>query len=602
MKLVKARKDFASSLPRLVSAYESGRLVPFVGSGLSVGACTTWPEMIRRLERCAFARPSRSTKKATPSELIERANSAVRALKTGEPGSFEAAMQTAVVARRDFIPSPTLTLASVWWPLVLTTNYDNCYVAAFVQRFGEELHAIVGRSAEDCQRVLTSLGNAGRPLLWALQGHLNVPCSLPAQRPDLAGQLVVGHEEYRRVTYRDPVFRRAFAEVFRQRSLFFLGAGINENYLKELFGEVLEIYGPSGRPHYAIMPEGEVDPDFMLSRFQIRVFEFPKKRYEEVDGFLRQFAAAVGAKRRRPFSWSFGGLRPDASNRWDGSAELEIERTYLPTRIFEDECMVLSGESLTPAFAQRLLHRTVPQGTSVRRVAPRLHEFTGHRAFILTTIERTSARYLAAVYDSALTLFRKIGRRFRTIRMQLVGTRRSSGGSRWGSAPRGRRRKDSPDAESARSVPAQANGRFVLIQTVRAFRDWHARNPTARCKLVLHLVAESVTMEIASGRLDVLEILSCEDVRFATEIVRDDRTVERRVFERYPRTTRLRDIVKQLDLSVHQWTVEVSPWPTLRLGFRAERPVANCLGETLHALGVLPGGTLHFRRRRRGTR
>ena len=50
-----------------VSAYESGRLVPFVGSGLSVGACTTWPEMIRRLERCAFARPPRSTKKATPS-------------------------------------------------------------------------------------------------------------------------------------------------------------------------------------------------------------------------------------------------------------------------------------------------------------------------------------------------------------------------------------------------------------------------------------------------------------------------------------------------------------------------------------------------------
>ena len=44
----------------------------------------------------------------------------------------------------------------------------------------------------------------------------------------------MGHDEYRRVTYRDIHFRRAFAEVFRHRSLLFLGSGIRETYLQEL--------------------------------------------------------------------------------------------------------------------------------------------------------------------------------------------------------------------------------------------------------------------------------------------------------------------------------------------------------------------------------
>src|SRR5262249_41902759 len=147
---------------------------------------------------------------AEPGELVERANSAVRALKSSAPGTFEKAMRYAVVARRNVIPKATSTLAQVWWPLVLTTNYDNCYVAAFRNWFEHELHAVVGRGAVDCQRVLTSLSNPGRPLLWTLQGHMDAPCKIDGYtaRPELERELVVGHEEYRRVTYRDLSFRR----------------------------------------------------------------------------------------------------------------------------------------------------------------------------------------------------------------------------------------------------------------------------------------------------------------------------------------------------------------------------------------------------------
>jgi hypothetical protein len=344
---------------------------------------------------------------------------------------------------------------------------------------------------------------------------------------------------------------------------------------------VLEIYGPSARPHYAIMPADEVDPDFMLARFQIRVLEFPKGDYAELNGFLQQFVRAVGAKARRPFAWSFGGIQPGGTNRWYGSAELEVERTFLPARCGEHECIVFpaiaspGGFTFTRGLTQRLAGWDVPQGARPRRITPLVYQFPGARVFVMSMAANAGANSLTTVYDAALALFGAVGRRFHTIHMQLIATRTTGAASAAGPG-----------------FPA----RFVLIQTVRAFRDWRARNPASRCKLVLHALAESVTMEIAAGRLDILELLSCEDVRFSTEIVRDDRTVERRVFELRPHATKLGAVIEQLDLSPKQWKVEVSPAPSVHHKFRAVRRVATCLNATLHELGVVPGSTLHFRR------
>ena len=588
MKLTRerAQREFAKILPRLVGAYESGRLVPFIGSGLSVGACTNWPTMIERLEQRAGERRG-SAARADPRALIARANSAVRALKSSAPGRFEAAMRYAVVARRNTIPAATRSLAAVWWPLVLTTNYDNCFVAAFRERYPGELHAVVGRRPEHCQRVLTSLSNPGRPLLWALQGHMNVPCQIAGYvaPPELERELVVGHEEYRRVTYRDLGFRRAFAEVFRQRSLLFLGAGVKETYLQELFGEVLEIYGPSSRPHYAIMPRGEVDPDFMLSRFQIRVIEFPDGAYDLIPSWLGEFVSATRVHTQRPLVWGFGGAR---RGQWHNPASLEIVRGYLPRQQGPRECIAISPVQrsgrfvISRALASRLKAWRVDPGRQPVARTQFVHEYSGSDVFLIRARTGASPSSLTAVYDAALSLFRTAGRGYDTIHMQLpaTGAGRIAGG------------QATPDVN--RSFPA----RFSLIQTVRGWSALRARNPTAHCRLVLHTLAESVTMEIAAGRLDVLELLSCEDVRFSTEILRDDGSVERRVFELPLRTTRLAAVIEQLDLSSRQWTVEVSPLTNLHPKFRAERRVTMCVGQRLDELGVVPGSTLHFRRTR----
>ena len=249
--------DFNTVLPRLVATYQTGRLVPFIGSGMSRPACTGWYTMVHRLENAAACSagdpsPQPPTDSTPREELIRRANAAVRNLRSAAAGVFNDALEAAVFEEPGGFPAATpqtLALARLWWPLVLTTNYDRLFARAYLEHDNREL-AIVGRSGEDCQRILNSLTVAGRSLLWALQGYLGSGQGSDRAGPerDLRAELVVGHEEYRRVTYRDIQFRRAFAEVFRHRSLLFLGSGIQETYLQELFGEVLESTAPAPAP------------------------------------------------------------------------------------------------------------------------------------------------------------------------------------------------------------------------------------------------------------------------------------------------------------------------------------------------------------------
>ena len=347
---------FETILPRLVATYEIGRLVPFIGSGMSRQTCTDWATFIRQLEDAGGCAEAAAIESDTPRDvLIRRANKAVRTLKRGEAGAFAKAVRAGLLtAGTDprVIPPQTRSLARLSWPLVLTTNYDNCYAAAFHDHAEERELIVVGRGAEDCQRVLTSLSTPGRPLLWALQGYLkDVPHSglLSAVTTNLESQLVVGHEEDRRVTYRDLHFRRAFAEVFRQRSLLFLGAGIQESYLQDLFGEVLEFYGPATRPHYAFIKEGEVDPDFMLARFQIVVVEYPKGEHGKVQHRLDSLAKELSKPSRTPVIWGWGRIEERQNeNEWTSVPDFEVVRGPLPAKGLEGECLAVSAGAADP--------------------------------------------------------------------------------------------------------------------------------------------------------------------------------------------------------------------------------------------------------------
>jgi hypothetical protein len=94
-----AINDFETLLPRLVSNYEAGRLVPFIGSGMSRATCTDWATFIEKLEAQADRSEGSTPISAIPrEELIRRANTAVRRLKGREVGAFARAVRKSLLS------------------------------------------------------------------------------------------------------------------------------------------------------------------------------------------------------------------------------------------------------------------------------------------------------------------------------------------------------------------------------------------------------------------------------------------------------------------------------------------------------------------------
>jgi hypothetical protein len=598
---------FEEILPRLVATYECGRLVPFIGSGMSWPVCVDWKTLVRNLERAAAAdgepeppgeefREPEPPREESSAVLVRRANAAVRKLQASKPGAFLAAVEHATVGdsgEGQEIPPQTKALAELWWPLVLTTNYDNVFEEAFARRFKSVEgslapdYSVVGRSPEDCQRVLNSLSTAGRSLIWALQGYFDRPFNRK-HHESLHGQIVIGHEQYRRVTYREIHFRRAFAEVFRQRSLLFLGSGISETYLQDLFGEVLELFGPSTRPHYALLPEGAVDPDFMLSRFQITVTTYTvatdrKDPHQQVVENLRNLKQAVerNGERQAAWSWSSAASLAGATG---GGPGLKIVRAPLPlSPPGPGHCLVVSaGGSRRSFFFSPGIQRVLPgwgvQPNQQPEVAEKPEEakYIGvfsPKAQVYAVRARTEAseRALSSIYTATLLVLCKAAAEpeHRCINMHLI-----AGGS--------------VESHGRRPFPP----RFSLVEMVRAYAAWRRENPDAVCDVAIHIIDEAVSREIASGRIDISELLNCRDIRFWAEIVLDSGELDRRLFQCMPEE-QLGKIVGDMNLSPDLWKVDVTPPP-----FFEEPPqkIEPLLSSSLRELGVVPGSTLHFRR------
>jgi hypothetical protein len=287
--------SFDVLLPRLITAHGRGLLVPFLGAGMSVGACPDWADFVKALEgEAGISDPSADDEASLKSPaLIRRVNAVLRILGREGPGRFADASRRVLYGFGDgrTTPDQTSALADIDWPLVLTTNYDDLFVRAYAERLRRDTQAnkrdpvalrVVGRDTPGCLRVLQSLDATTPATLWALHGFLGrvdgdlaglgVHIDEPERR---ALEVVAGHEEYRRIAHASVQYRRAFAEVCRRRSLLFLGASLADVYLMDLISEVQELHGFGAHPHYALVRAGDGhDPEFLRSRFNIVACEY----------------------------------------------------------------------------------------------------------------------------------------------------------------------------------------------------------------------------------------------------------------------------------------------------------------------------------------
>jgi hypothetical protein len=572
---------FEDVLPRLVAAYHRGLLTPFIGSGMSAPSCPTWNDFIRGLEQRAGMD---STESRSADELMRRADRALAVLRLQGADIRQVVGQLLYSEDRSDLPKQSRALASIEWPLVLTTNYDDLYLRSVRQRHQPstaqdelppgKLPEVLGRSPEHCERVLQALTVPMPPIVWALQGHLPHEVA-GANGP--SDSLIVGEADYRRVSHREEHFRRTFAHVFRQRSMLFLGFSLVDRYFLDLFGEVLELTGQSPYPHFAFLQENDqLDAEYLWRRFNTVVVPYETGAHEHVAQWIGEMAHRIGAPVAAIGAWSY-------QQAWENAPPSSL--TIVAGRIAhveEDECVVFScgltddGERpwISGQEADRGVYRTVcnmfgdfSQSALRREDGSLLWKGEGENA------SWGSQLAFACPWRSPTQ---------RSLTMVADAMQQALD---WAASHDGVKRVRMALLAAGKSRPFPA--RFSLIQMVRGYKDW-AKCAQRQLDVVIHVEDAELQHELRSGRLSLLELLAADDIQFWVFVrCGSEMILHEQVFE--PEASTLGSLASRLGLG-HRWSAQVDPLADPKLELQA--PAAGEL--TLREAGIIPGSILRF--------
>ncbi len=571
--------ELSKAIPRLRMAYVSGELVPFIGAGMSVPTCTTWKGFVSKLqEQCkSLGAPIDrfSVSLDTPMSLIQAADQAVSFL---ERNGKTALIDACRVALRDRLlsdePAQTIALAKTYWPFVVTTNYDDIYSANAIAR-----PLVLGRSESDCRSVLASLDFDSPPIVWALQGYLgglsksgwNIPST---KVTELANQVVVGHHQYQRVINNVPHFRRTFSEVFRRRSFLFMGSGLTESYILDLFGEVLTYFGPNPRPHFAFLraKEAEHRAEFLSHRLNTTVITYDN--HDDLPLMLDELNKSLSS----PTIYQVPGAPIEQAFVFNKNGQqLSITLSGLPAPS-EKSCVALrvgrAGDgsikegSMALSYLQQ--HHSTKIGLSRWHLMPghhyvhRLDDSSIFGVAARTNCDKRDLRLVATSIKELVIIASELN--YESVHVGLI-------------------------AAGKRKIWRST---FSLIEMIRGVRRAASEISGTIPSLYFHIVDPSVKFPLMARKLPIAEILACEDVRFWLEINNLESEIERfMIIEN--EITPLISIAKKYMIPFESWLVEIYPSP-----FSGEQPVMlNELNNELNKVsisdfGVTPGGTLRF--------
>lgn len=602
---------FEQMLPRLVTAYDRGILVPFLGAGMSVDLCPDWQTLIEALEQGRTGTDLGGRKPSTdPAALIRRANEAIRVLAMDSSSARITRVREALYAKPELNHAPshwghqvaqTTALAKLWWPLVVTTNYDDLFARAYHasrardaedawSAAGTSVHEqpavsralyaqhlqVLGRSRVHCANVLNALATTVPSVLWAIHGYLARESS-PELAP-LERELVVGHDEYRRLAHADPYYRRTFAEVWRRRSLLFLGSSIGDPHLLDLFSEIQEIHGTNPQPHFALVGPGSgVDVELLRTRFNILVVEL--ETFDELPTRLNELAARIGAPRPRASHWRF--RLADSSLVAVDDADLEILHGRIPdTALRKEEGVLVSGGYIGTERTSRSLYLHPSIDELVRQLVRQTHPESLRSEFV----PKGDVFVLPGTRICAIRPWRDA-----TTRDLTLMPRQLHAAFNWASSQGVHHlRMSLVGAGASRHFPAA----IPLAIIVRAFRTWRRQNPSLALRVSVHALDEAALFELRSGRLDVPELLTAEDLRLWLRIESPglDHVLPEPLI--IAEDTSLRKLADGLRLPApDQWHAMISPAAVADGdGVRMDSEL------TLGALGAVPGATLTLRR------
>ena len=562
--------SFEDIVPLLVSTYQRGHLVPFIGAGMSAPKLALWKPFVLRLEKDAGIVPSHPS-------LDVRAQRAANAIRNNRGrGCFFTSLKEAIKGERFYsgLPPQTKALAAIYWPLAISTNYDDLYLSACRQNSDDMLSPVIlGRSPADCKQVMSSLhGPFDRETIWHIQGFLGgqypecdtVATIEPRRLANLRDELVIGHSEYRLVTNTAVHFRRCFGEVFRSRSFLFLGSSLSEEYFLNLFGEILELCGPSTVPHFAFMPNQSVDARFLAEQMNITVC--PYDSWDELPRWLDRLKNAIEKPEARTTSWC---------TEIGDNCELEIvphaplpmpgprEAVAAVARRDEAGCPQFP-ESQPKELEAKFSGAPFPRNRHVvQSQQPGWYAVTGR------DLKSKDPGDCDVVHTAVTELLNKVAGEYSVLHMHLP----SAGGT----------------------VPPV----YGFMETVRAFGNWNRKRQQRHpLKLILY-VGSQVILNLTAHQIDVCELLTSGLTRFWT-VVHPEGNKEpvRRALFCPTSTTKLGAVLKIVGIPPSKnWLVSLCPSPRQDHTLPANLSNAESLaGRSLRDIGVVFGSTLTIER------
>lgn len=572
-------KSFDEILPALVNTYNKGNLVPFTGAGLSAPKIPTWYGFLKNL--CGLAEIKFDEKRNyTSQDLIQLSDKVVTRLSREGKGVLVESIRESLGYATRKKPKATdhcIALAEIWWPLVLSTNYDRMFVDQYSKTHssidGPPI-TVFGRNQLDCHTLLSAFKSPLNTLYWAVQGYFGESCT----GEDLQKELVVGYKQYRNATFNSLAFRSAFAEIFRSYSFLFVGSGLSEEYFRGLFGEITERHGNNPMPHFALfrkqdIEENKIDHYLMHTRFNIIsvYYESEKDSYEGLVTTITKLKTAIEASRQK--LWKFGFKTFEQSLRADNSrnAGLEISMSGI-SNPHKDECSVISaglkGKPVLSHWGVDVIWQKFKNYNQhkFKNVQGTLWQYSGSDIFA-SAARRSNAkrssrdnRDLRLICDAVIDILTYCNGKYKQINIMLLA------------------------AGDKRAFPPV----FSLVQMVKGYKSFQQKNKLLS-NVRIHVLDESVLFFLRRQPLEIEELLNSDEIRLNVQI-QDENETERFQFFARPETT-VADISGYCDIAAKNWNVRILPSPFSR---HKIRPGSK---QSLREAGLIAGSTIIYTRK-----
>lgn len=256
--------------------YQSGRLIVFVGAGVSVGAgLPSWKDLALRLrERVAASGAGGAVLNEMDAYIRDnQLLDAISAAKQALDFEFEREVREALDDKGRAVPAVAKAIAGLQDHLwaVLTTNLDRFIERAFEGAW-HDLTSPPSILARENQYILKMHGTLRDASTW-----------------------VFTRNQYDEIMFASPLLQDTFLALYLTHPILFVGFGLNDDNIERTLGRVRALGKGQPPAHYALFPEWEVGParQSKLSASGIRLLKF--SAYDEVPQVLQSLAGGAAS-------------------------------------------------------------------------------------------------------------------------------------------------------------------------------------------------------------------------------------------------------------------------------------------------------------------